>query len=173
MGLAVSLLFDGATTAAVRALWERLAGAGISSSMIDLGYLPHVTLTVVQDENLAGELQRKLTQQAWGEVLDMEIGPADRFDGTDVVWLGCSGNELRAMQRAVCGLISPDEIEPHYRPESWVPHMTLQTSGDAEAARALAEVVWPVQIKAQAVAVDLIRFRPVVPLWRAELRAVA
>lgn len=171
MGLAVALLFDGATTAGVGALWQRLAGAGISTSMLDLGYSPHVTLTVVQDEELAGELQRKLARRAWGEILDVKIGPVGRFDGTDIVWLGCDGDRLRELQSAVCGLVPPDDIEPHYRPESWVPHLTLQTTGDAEAARTLAEGVWPAQVEARAVAVELVRFRPVVPLWRAELRA--
>lgn len=85
MALAVSLLFDGATTAAVEALWQRLAEAGISKSMLDLGYSPHVTLTVVQDETLADELRSKLQRRAWGGILDVEIGPAGRFDGTDVV----------------------------------------------------------------------------------------
>ena len=172
MGLAVSLLFDGATTAAVQALWERLAEAGISTSMLDLGYAPHLTLTVVQDEALADELQGKLSQQAWGDALDVEIGPTDRFDGTEVVWLGCAGDRLSALQRDVCTLVSLGDIEPHYRPETWVPHLTLQTSGDAEAARAIASRLWPGKIKAQAVAVELVRFRPVVPLWRAEFQTV-
>ncbi|MGV3577125.1 MAG: 2'-5' RNA ligase family protein [Devosia sp.] len=170
MALAVSLLFDGATTAAVEALWQRLAEAGISTSMLDLGYSPHVTLTVVQDETLADELQSKLQRRAWGGVLDVEIGPVGRFDGTDVVWLGCSGHRLRAMQRDVCSLVSHDDIEPHYRPESWIPHLTLQTSGDAAAGWALADHIWPTQTRAKATVVELVRFRPVVPLWRAEFR---
>lgn len=171
MALAVSLLFDGATTASVQALWERLDESGISTSMLDLGYRPHVTLTVVQDDALASELQSKLSQQAWGDVLELEIGPVGRFHSTDVVWLGCTGDGLRAIQRDVCSLVSLDDIDPHYRPESWVPHLTLQTSGGAGAAGALADRMWREKTKAQAVAIELVRFRPVVPLWRAELLA--
>ena len=171
MGLAVVLLFDGATTAAVQALWERLAGADIGTSMLDLGYLPHVTLTVMQNEGLATALRHKLAQQAWGEVLNLQIGPVDRFEGTDIVWLGCAGDRLRAMQRAVSGLVAPDEIEPHYRPENWVPHMTLQTSGDAEMALARAAEAWPAQVGARAEVVELVRFPPVEPIWRATLSA--
>jgi hypothetical protein len=135
MGLAVSLLFDGATTARVRSLWDRLGEAGISTSMLDLGYAPHLTLTVMEDEELAAQLQRELTRRAWGDGLDMEIGA----------------------------------IDPHYRPDNWVPHVTLQTTGDAAAGLVMAGETWPAPMRARAIAIELVRFRPVVPLWRAEL----
>ena len=172
MALAVSLLLDAATAGAVEALWARLAEAGISTSMVDLGYPPHLTLTVIEDESLAAVLQRQLAQRAWGYALDLTIGPVDRFDGTDIVWLAGAGDSLRALQEEVCGLVLLEQIDPHYRPDSWVPHVTLQSSGAGGAARLLAEGDWKAGVKAKAVAVELARFRPVVPLWRAEFLAV-
>jgi aspartate aminotransferase len=169
MGLAVSLLFDGATTARVRSLWDRLGEAGISTSMLDLGYAPHLTLTVMEDEELAAQLQRELTRRAWGDGLDMEIGPVGRFEGTDIVWLGGAGERLRALQGDVAGLVALGAIDPHYRPDNWVPHVTLQTTGDAAAGLVMAGETWPAPMRARAIAIELVRFRPVVPLWRAEL----
>ncbi|MBR1273718.1 hypothetical protein [Bradyrhizobium sp. AUGA SZCCT0283] len=46
MAYAVSLLFNSEIADAVSARWQRLADAGLSRSMGDLGYQPHLTLAV-------------------------------------------------------------------------------------------------------------------------------
>ena len=46
MAFAVTLLFDAATTTAISMRWQLLAMAGVSRSMPDLGYPPHVTLAI-------------------------------------------------------------------------------------------------------------------------------
>ena len=46
MAFAVSLLFSSEIADAISARWIRLADAGLSRSMLDLNYPPHVTLAV-------------------------------------------------------------------------------------------------------------------------------
>ena len=47
-GFAVELLFDPAMEARLRALWKALAQAEVSSSMLDIGARPHVSLAVFE-----------------------------------------------------------------------------------------------------------------------------
>src|SRR2546430_11339198 len=49
MAFAVSLLFNSQIASAISACWKLLADAGISSSMLDLKYPPHVTLGVYDE----------------------------------------------------------------------------------------------------------------------------
>src|SRR6266702_7906393 len=46
MAFAITLLFSSEIADAVSARWTRLADAGLSRSMLDLKYPPHVTLAV-------------------------------------------------------------------------------------------------------------------------------
>jgi hypothetical protein len=46
MAYAVALLFNAELSKAIGTCWRRLADAGLSRSMLDLGYEPHVTLAV-------------------------------------------------------------------------------------------------------------------------------
>src|SRR3984957_21208711 len=47
MAYAVSLLFNADVTDVIAAHWRRLADADLSRSMLDNGFHPHVTLTVI------------------------------------------------------------------------------------------------------------------------------
>jgi 2'-5' RNA ligase len=169
MGLAVTLLFDVAATEAVRALWNRLADTGIGTSMLDMGYPPHLTLIVLEDDCLASDLQLRLAQQAWDDGLAFELGAVGRFDGSEVVWLAGEGEKLRQLQQEVSKLVATEQIHPHYRPQSWVPHITLQMTGDARAAVALVGREWRRSVEARTIAVELVRFPPIVPIWRETL----
>lgn len=165
MALAVALLLDPAATAAVRAIWEEMAALGISTSMIDQGYPPHVTLLVVEEEGLAPTLDVHLPELAAHARLELKIGAAGRFDGGDVVYLGCEGEELKALQMQAAALAPPGAINVHYRPERWTPHVTLQTGGHADAALELVTELWA-GMDARSVAVELLRFPPVATLKR-------
>ena len=166
MALALSLLFDGATSKAVRAVWEDLAARGISTSMVDLGYPPHATLIVVEDEALAPALDRALPDLATMGRLSLTLGPPTRFDGTDVVHLGLSGEGLAAIHEASAALVPHATIHPHYRVGHWTPHVTLQTAGHAEAALERAGALWSQPMAARTTAIELVRFSPIVTLRR-------
>ncbi|KQT46077.1 hypothetical protein ASG47_14175 [Devosia sp. Leaf420] len=166
MAVAVTLLFDPVATASVREIWHRMAELGISSSMLDLHYPPHLTLIVVEDEGLAGQLDRALPDLAQDARLNLTLGPPGRFVDTDVVWLGVDGAGLRELQAKAATLVGDAAIAPHYRPDGWVPHVTLQTAGHADAALELAHTMWPAQQAAEVRTIELVGFSPIVTLKR-------
>lgn len=137
--------------------------------MLDLGYPPHLTLIVLEDEILGVNLQRDLAQEEWDDGLELEVGAVGRFEGSDVVWLAGEGRDLRQLQQKVSRLVAPEQIHVHHRPESWVPHITLQMDGDALGAVALAKRKWLWPMQARGIAVELVRFPPIAPLWRKAL----
>src|SRR5437868_9178676 len=49
MAFAVTLLFSAEIADAISARWTQLADAGLSRSMVDLNYLPHVTLAAYDE----------------------------------------------------------------------------------------------------------------------------
>lgn len=166
MGLAISLLFDAVATASVREIWHRMAELGISSSMLDLHYPPHLTLIVVEDDAAAASLDLALPELAQAARLNLTLGPPGRFEGTDVVWLGAGGAGLFELQAQAAALVRLDAIQPHYRPGSWVPHVTLQTAGHVDAALELAHAMWLSAQVAEVRTIELVQFSPIVTLRR-------
>lgn len=162
MAVAVCMRFDGQMTALVEQLWRALG-----SDLLELGYPPHLTLVVVSDEADAGGLHRALPQIA-GQVPGLiEIGDVRVFPDTDVVYLECR-SDLRALHRLVADLVPVGAIHEHYRPETWVPHVTLQTKGDPASAMAVAGAGWRA-CDAVPVALDLVTFPPVAVLASASV----
>ena len=105
MALALVLLFDAAASAAVSELWDEMAARGISTSMTDLGYPPHLTLITVDDETLAPVLDKGVAELAKDARLDVALGPVGRFAETDVVWLGCDGPGLLDLHAQAAALV--------------------------------------------------------------------
>lgn len=134
--------------------------------MLDLHYPPHLTLIVVEDESHAGQLDRALPELARSARLNLSVMPAQRFPSTDVVWLGADGSGLRELHAKVAALVGDSAIAPHYLPEAWVPHVTLQTAGHVDAALELAHSMWPVAKAVETRTIELVRFSPIVTLRR-------
>lgn len=154
MAIAVCLRFDEQTEALVEQLWRALG-----SDMLQLGYPPHLTLVVVSDEVDLGVLLHALPRIASHVPASVELGEPRMFPGTEVIYLPCSG-ELRPLHKLVADLVPRDLVHEHYRPETWTPHVTLQTKGDAGRTLALAAVEWRA-CDAVPVALDLLSFPPV------------
>lgn len=164
MALAISLVFDAATTTRVAALWQALADAGISRDMLELGYPPHVTLVVVDDDSLEPQMRGALAK-APGAALTITLGSVRRFEGTDITWLAADGGaDLLALHRLVADAVGIEAIRPYYRPGQWVPHMTLQTVGDAGAGHELLGGLWSEEWSGVTTRLELARFLPVVVL---------
>lgn len=166
MALALVLLFDAVASAAVSELWDEMAARGISTSMTDLGYPPHLTLITVDDETLAPVLDKGVAELAKDARLDVTLGPVGRFAETDVVWLGCDGAGLLDLHAQAAALVGDEEVSAHYRPGAWVPHVTLQTAGHADEAERFAAERWTGLVEARTAAVELVRFSPIVTLRR-------
>ena len=174
MALAINLLFDAETSAAVEGIWTALAEAGVSRDMLDLDYPPHVTLVVVDDEALAPQLSASLKLGIGLRQMPTMIGPVRQFDETTICWLACvAAPALHQLHDAVCAAVPLEAIRPHYRPGLWTPHMTLQIDGNSETARAVASAIWPEPRPARAIRLDMASFVPVVRLGGVDLETVA
>jgi len=170
MALALSLVFEDEAVTNVRALWQALADADISRDMLDLGYPPHLTLVVADDDGAEAAMRRAL-QLGHGRDVSIRLGGVNRFAGTPIVWLACDGGEaLTSLHTAIAAQLPLDAIRPYYRPGQWTPHMTLQTVGNAEAALLLAGNLWDTRPLLRATRLELASFLPVQLLESVPLR---
>lgn len=172
MALALALLFDDETTAAVERIWSELAAAGISRDMLDLGYPPHLTLTVVEDETWRPQLEEALGRLATLVPHQLGFVEATMFPGTSVTYLTVDG-DLRSLHKAAAAGLLPNDVRVHYRSEDWTPHVTLQTTGDAAAGLKVARGFWKVRRATRPVGLELVSFPPVIRLAGRDLAARA
>jgi 2'-5' RNA ligase len=154
VAIGVCLRFDEQTTELVEQIWRSLG-----SDILQLGYPPHLTLIVANDEVDVGVLVRALPQIAHHVPASVELGGPRAFPGPEVAYLECRG-DLGPLHRLVADLVPHDALHEHYRPETWTPHVTLQTKGDVRRALAVAVQEWRV-CDAMPIAVDLLTFPPV------------
>lgn len=169
MAFAVSLLFDPATSDAISARWKRLADAGLSNSMFDLGYQPHVTLAVY-DELVADAAIAALDRlfDNAGQMAVTVTGFSTFGVGSGVCYAALAPSpDLMRLHAMTVGAIS-ETCRPHYQREFWTPHCTLATGmTDAEIGRAndLLESEWRPLTGVFEIA-DLVEFVPVASLKR-------
>jgi hypothetical protein len=162
MAYAICLRLDAAAEAAVEAVWRKFASGGISDDMVRLGYPPHLSLAVLDEEPDESVVAGALVD---GVAIECQLGPVNRFDGTDVVWLAVAGGEpLQALHRLVLERLPTELVRSYYRIGNWTPHVTLQTAGDAARAVALAGAEWPDARPMRLVGMELVRFPPVAVL---------
>lgn len=175
MAFAVSLLFDDGLTGSVATHWQRLADAGLSRSMPDLGYQPHVTLAVfdhVEPKRASATLDDVFRTIASFEVTLARI--ATFGPGSGVVYaLPSPSQKLADLHGAVLAAIG-ETCRVHYRAGNWVPHCTLAmnlTDAGIQQARALLAEGWP--LRGRFVAADFVAFTPVTGIRRWPFRPVA
>jgi len=174
MAYAVSLLFNLEMADAISARWQRLADAGLSRSMLDLGYQPHVTLAVFD----------RLNVDAAAASLDGIFKDAARLDATlnGITTFGAGSgvcyaalapsSDLIRLHAGVLGALG-ETCRPHYQAGRWTPHCTLALNlSDAEMDRAtdLLEPDWQPLAGAFEIA-DLVEFVPVIGIKRWTLRS--
>jgi 2'-5' RNA ligase len=122
----IELVFDGDTEAAIRRIWESLAGAGIPSQAP--ASRPHVTLAVA--ERIDPEVDALLRPVAQRLPLDAAIGAPVLFGRANVVFarLIVPTSELLALHAEVHRLCGP-HLDPapmsNSLPGHWTGHITL------------------------------------------------
>jgi 2'-5' RNA ligase len=175
MAYAVSLLFNPEVAAAVSARWQRLADAGLSRSMLDLGYQPHVTLAVFDRLNVdaaAASLHGIFKDAASLEATLNGIATFGAGSGVCYAALAPSPDLIR-LHAGVLGALG-ETCRPHYQAGRWTPHCTLAVNlSDAEMDRAknLLEPDWQPLAGAFEIA-DLVEFVPVLSVRRWTLRPI-
>ncbi len=173
MAYAISLLLNADLAEAVSERWRQLADAGLSRSMLELGYVPHVTLAVFDrlDAEVAAEaLDEVLFRHSQIDITLAEIATFGPGSGVCYVTIAPSP-ELFRLHEAV--LDAAGEIcRPYYQVGRWTPHCTLATGlADVDLGRAheLLQRGWPLTGTFEAA--DLVEFAPIVGIKRWALAA--
>jgi 2'-5' RNA ligase len=158
----------------VRTMWLALAEQAGADDAIRLGYPPHMTLAVLPDTASVGDLE-EATFRVVGKWAGLSVILAGLgvFPGAPpVVWaVPVVTPELLARHAELYSVLVPFGVHAHYRPGSWVPHVTLSQEGGASAASLIeaAGSAWSGPIRAACNRVELVRFRPVDILRRQDL----
>jgi 2'-5' RNA ligase len=144
----IELVFDPDTEAAIRHIWEALAGAGIPSQAP--ASRPHVTLAVA--ERIDPEVDELLSPISRQLPLGAAIGAPVLFGRANVVFarLIVPNSELLALHAEVHRLCHP-HVEPapmsNSLPGQWTAHVTLaRRVGGPQLGRALRIASRPSQI---------------------------
>lgn len=144
----IELVFDPGTEAAIRRIWEELAGAGIPSQAP--ASRPHVTLAVA--EHIAAEVDELLTPLSERLPLGASIGAPVLFGRASVVFarLVVPTGELLALHAEVhrlCGAYMAPGPMSNSLPGQWTAHVTVaRRVGGAQLGRALRIAGRPSQI---------------------------
>jgi len=126
--LSVCLMLDVAAERTVRALWQRLEEAGVSTLLSHTHghHVPHLTLASLRSWDLDA-VQQELSEQP------VELPQVVYFDALGMFrrsrcWLvPAPTTELLHGQRAVVDAVrrSGADLHRHCEPARWVPHLTL------------------------------------------------
>ncbi|CDO88422.1 hypothetical protein AWC29_16130 [Mycobacterium triplex] len=145
----IELVFDRDTEAAVRRIWDELAGAGIPSQAP--ASRPHVTLAVA--ERISADVDELLRPVTARLPLGALIGAPVLFGRTGAVFarLLVPSSELLALHaevHRVCGPFLAPAPMPNSLPGQWTAHVTVaRRVGGAQLGRALRIAGRPAQLE--------------------------
>lgn len=164
MPFAITLRLDPASADRIDNLWHVLATKGLDTDRHNLGYPAHITLAIYPDDTPADRLHAAFTHAtaSW-QTLPVTLGGIGIFPGaSSILWaVPVVTRDLLARHASLAKALPDLPVHPHYRPESWIPHVTL-TGPLPDPAPALETLLahWQPVI-GTLVRADLVRFRPV------------
>lgn len=173
MPIAITLCLDPASASMVEAMWRTLHEQGIDSDRHQLGYPPHVSLAICPDDARRDRLDAAFAlAKDWARLPVTLSGLGIFAAATSILWVAPTVTaELLARHAAILGALEGEQIDPYYRADVWVPHITLAESlTDPVAALAAILPLWR-PVVGFLDRIDLIRFRPVETLRSCSLRA--
>jgi 2'-5' RNA ligase len=175
MAYAANLLFNSEIADAVSARWIQLADAGISRSMLDLGYPPHVTLAVY--DSLAVDAAATALDRVFDSLVRMPVTLTDFATfgaGSGVCYAALAPSpDLMRLHQATVDAIG-EICRLHYQPRRWTPHCTLAVGmSDTDLVRAdsFLKADWR-SLTGVFEAATLVEFAPVVGIRRWALSAI-
>jgi len=168
MPVALTLRLDDAGIARVQPVLDALETLGIVSSVRRLGYPPHVTLAVWDDEPEPERVRGLLAD--WGE-LEAGCPALGMFAGPPVTMFIAVTPTSALLQRqaALVRAMPGHVVHPHYRPGAWMPHVTMADDVDPVAAGAACSIALSSlrPFVSKLARVDCVRFPPAQVLWSA------
>ncbi len=171
MAYAVNLLFNASLADNVCEHWMRLADTGVSRSMLDLGYPPHVTLAVY--DMLRADVAIAALDRIFENVDQMAVtltGVTTFGGGSGVVYAALAPSPDLMRLQAITAAAIDEVCRPHYQTGIWTPHCTLATGvndTDLDRAKTIVERDWR-PLTGVFEAATLVEFIPVavVKRWR-------
>ena len=164
MPFAITLRFDVDSAATIEVMWQTLADHGIDTDRQQVGYPAHITLAVYPDGTPTDMLRAAVARTAadW-RALPVTLSAFGIFPAPSaILWVApVVRPELLGWHASLQAALPELHVDPHYRPDTWVPHVTL--SGPiSDPSRPLA-VLLPLwrPLSCLLDRVDLVRFRPV------------
>ena len=128
MSLSVCLLPDASSERAVRRLWERLEDAGVPSLLTHTHgrHLPHLTLASLRTFRLE-DVQAALTVLPAAPATEVHFDGLGMFRRSRCWLLPAVTGSLLARQEAVVAALGSQSasLHRHYRPGTWLPHLTI------------------------------------------------
>jgi 2'-5' RNA ligase len=130
MGYAVELYFDSQTEQAVRVLRQRLLEEGILPLLPGLDARPHLSLAVLPSAGAEQLVSAAQEHAAATPPLDSKLSAIGTFPTDEnVLFL----SPVRTAQLSECHRTFHDRLAqrglaatPHYDPENWMPHCTVE-----------------------------------------------
>lgn len=151
MSCGAALFFDAQTDAAVRGLWQIIEDARLPSHMLKMNFPPHLSIMVCEDTNVQG-LRAALPEFIRTHPpLTVSFHSLGVFGGGEgVIYLAPTvDSALLDFHAELWRILERYTLSPHdyYRPEAWVPHVTLDINVPAAQVGAIVNVlsgaVWP------------------------------
>lgn len=128
--------FDAATDRAIRSLWQAIADAGLPSKMLNLDYLPHLSLMLCEDMAMDGVRRVLPGFLACHAPIELTFPALGVFPGEEgVIYLAPTvSRELLDFHARLWELLEPFATRPNplYRPGVWVPHVTIDLAVNYE-----------------------------------------
>lgn len=124
MPCAVTLRLDAAGIACVEPVLDGLETHGIVSSVRRLGYPPHITLAMWEGETEPDRVRQLTT--GWRELV-VTCPAIGMFPGTPATMFIVVTPTAALLQRqaALVRALPEHRVHPHYRPDAWMPHVTV------------------------------------------------
>ena len=175
MPYAITLLLDNQSAEKIYAMYKVLSDLKISHDQINLGYPPHLTLATLDDKADVQEIVDNVSYIAgdWRSCSVNLVG-FGLFPGMPSTLWVCPAMTAELFQRhaALCAVLPASLLKDYYRPNRWIPHVTLAKDLAKSSAALIAVQDLGLPIKATFVEINLVQFRPPNVLWRLPLECM-
>ena len=175
MPFALVMYFDSLSEKPIRELWQKIADAGITSTLARAGVRPHLTLTIFdqvsripREDELAGFARKS-------HLTDLQATYIGFFSQPDpVVFVAPTPTqELMDFHRSIIHVLMEDAqpISANYLPGTWVPHCTIALDFPKKRIPEVVELCLdlPLPFIMHATQVGVVEFQPMKDLFKCNL----
>ena len=153
MRFAVELYFDVDADSQIRLLWSDLAAAGLPAWPLQIGARPHVSVLVVDSENIR-DVAATFDALPLTAPFQLTFGSAGHFNGdAGIVFLKPEPSpDLRRIHDRAVEIARTNELLPLHSGDEWIPHCTCDyelTATQAARAMSVMQKAMPFDVRVQ------------------------